>query len=173
MIAIRIFSSAAAAALSLVLGAATAHAYITPDEFIQGGGGQTVPEDDAGDIGNVPLPNLGAPPNNPIISPPPSPAPSQEAPQPKPAVKAPSRKGGGPAPIAPLLDAGEVVPPAEWENREEERKALRGAHSAAPEIPHTAAISLASSGLPLAVPFLISMLGVGGMTLLKKNTEKR
>lgn len=183
MIAIRIFSSAVATALSLLLGAATAHAYITPDEFIQGGG-QTVPEDNAGDIGNVPLPILGEPPAQNTSSSSSSSSASSPASQPtevKPPVQAPSRKGGGAAPVLPLLDAGEVVPQAQWESREEERRALRGTHGAAPEsgaiphddIPHTAATLLAPSGLPLTVPFLMSALGVGGITFLKKKNGKR
>lgn len=167
------FVPAAVAALSLFLGSTPVHAYVTPDEFIDGNGG-SAPADDAGDISNVPLPKLGTPPGDPIPNVPlPQLSPlSAESPRPK--VNVPLRKVG--IPVAPLLQENqkqETQSQPVWQSGEDARSALRGAHSAAPEIPHTAAMPLTSSGLPLAVPLLMSMLGVGSIRLLRKKNSRR
>ena len=157
-------ASLALAAITFLLGATPAHAYMTPDAFIESGGG--TPEEGAGDAGNVPLPSL-TPPPAPIPIPMPAPAPTP--------VPSPSKpKGGGAAPVIPFPPENQVkeeeasVPV--WNAREEERLLLRKSpvHSAAPEMPHTAAMPLASSGLPLALPLVLSALWAGSVKFMKR-----
>ena len=165
--------SAALATLSLFLGAPPAHAYATPDEFIQGGGA-TAPAEDVGDVGNVPLPKLGTPPSDPMKN---IPLPQLSAPPGenlRPKVNVPLRKIE--VPVAPVLQENQKQEEQNqpvWQSKEEERSALRNAHSAAPEIPHTAATPLASSGLPLAIPLLMSAFTAVSMRFLRKKNVPR
>lgn len=158
------FVPAAVAALSLFLGATPVHAYVTPDEFIKGNGGSSAPADNADDRGNVPLPNLGAPQKDPI----------QDVPLPKliplPDVMRPNPRARALV-VPPVVETQPATPT--WESAEEERKALRGVHTSAPEIPHTAATPLPSSGLPLAIPLLMSALIAGSIRLIRKKNFAR
>lgn len=151
--------SAALAAFSLFLGATPVHAYVTPDEFIEGNGGSSAPDAPVGDIDDFPLPDLGTPPDATI----------QDVPLPKlsplPDVVRPNPRAR--ALVMPPVVEEQPVMPA-WESAEEERKALRGAHDAAPEVPHTAATPLPSSGLPFTFPLLLSVLVAGSIRLLQK-----
>ena len=166
--------SAALATLSLFLGATPVHAYITPDEFIDGNGGSTPPADNAGDIGNIPLPNLGTSPSDTIQNvplPQLSPPPGENL---RAKVNVPLRKIE--VPVAPVLQENQKQEEQNqpvWQSKEEERSALRNAHSAAPEIPHTAATPLASSGLPLAIPLLMSAFTAVSMRFLRKKNVPR
>lgn len=175
MISLRLFS-AALAVLSFFLGATPAHAYVTPDEFIKEGGG-SAPENDADAIGNVPLPKRETPPNEPVqnVPLPQLHAPSGNISQPQSKVKAPSRKGLIPvAPVAPPLPENrkkEAQDQPLWQIAEEEP--LRGTHSAAPEMPQSTATPLAGSGFPLELPFLLSVFGVLGISLLHRNDENK
>jgi len=162
MISFRLLSVAFVA--SFLFTALPAYAYVTPDEFIDGNGGGTT-GDGGGEIGDVPLPTLTPPPQSsssvPSLSPSPSLAPSR-------------KKNEKTVPVRQLLpeEKRQEVPVPSWDAREEERKVLRGVHDAAHEVPHAAAIPLASSGLPFAFPLLISVLTAGSTELIRRKWRK-
>ena len=163
MISFRLLSSALAV-LFLSLGATPVHAYVTPDVFINGdGGSSSSPDAPVGDIDNFPLPDLGTPTDETIQDVPlPTLSPLPDVARPNPRARALA---------TPPVAEEPAVSPA-WQSAEEERKALRGAHDAAPEVPHTAATPLASSGLPLALPLVLSALWAGSVKLMKRKGEK-
>ncbi len=151
------FATVACAALSFFIGAGPVHAYVTPDEFVDDGG---APEDGGGEIGDVPLPTLNPPPQSSSSSS------SSSTPSPAPAPSPSPKKGGGGAPVLQLLPEERK----KWDAREEERLELRmnSVHSAAPEAPHNAADSLPTSGLPVDVLFVSSLLGGTALIYRKK-----
>ena len=173
MSSLRILSVAFVA--SFLCTAPLAYAYVTPDEFIEGNGGGTT-GDGGGEIGDVPLPTLTPSPQS--SSSVPSSSPSSPSSSPSPSSPSPSlsrKENEGEALVPKLLPKEkkkQEVPVPSWDAREEERKVLRGVHDAAPEIPHAAAIPLASSGLPFAFPLLISVLTAGSTELIRRKWRK-